>query len=131
MTTFVLDAGALLRLALNDRELWAKLRAQAASRSAVHVPTTVVAQVWRRGHGQARIALALKHCEELPFDGVVARAAGLLCGATRTSDIADAAVALAAAVASRSERTVVMTSDPDDIGVLLLELGSDVEIVRV
>ena len=131
MTTFVLDSGALLRLERDDRDLWAMLRAQADARSNVLVPTGVVAQVWRRGHRRAHVARALKHCEEIALDSAVARATGLLCGATRSSDIVDASVALAAAVAARSERTVVLTSDASDLRRLLDELRTGAEIVTV
>lgn len=44
-------------------------------------------------------------------DGMSARAAGQLCGATRTHDVIDAAVVLCA----RARGHAVLTSDPDDL----------------
>jgi hypothetical protein len=44
-------------------------------------------------------------------DQVLAEAAGVLCGRTRTADVIDASVVLVA----RRERAVVVTSDADDL----------------
>ena len=77
------------------------------------MPAGVTAQVWRDGARPARLArlvksgvLAIAH-----LDLSEARAAGVLCGETRTSDVIDATVALLA----RRHDAVVVTSDPDDI----------------
>ena len=96
MTALVLDAGALIALDRNDRGAWAMLRVAADDASTVQVPAGVIAQAWRDGRRQALLARALSHCDEVPLDGVVARAAGLLCGRSGTTDVIDASVALAA-----------------------------------
>lgn len=81
--------------------------------SALHVPAAVVAQVWREGARQARLARLLRArglaVQELDLDE--ARACGVLCGRSSTSDVVDASVALLA----RRHSAVVVTSDPDDL----------------
>lgn len=124
----VLDNGALIALERNDRQMWARLKAAAAAGAPVIVPAAAFAQAWRGGaQRQAPLARSVEHMEILPFDERVARAAGVLCGMTRTSDVVDASVALAAA---HDDATAVCTSDPDDIARLLDALRSDTRIVR-
>ena len=124
----VLDAGALIALDRDDRQMWAVLRVAADDRSLIQVPAGVIAQAWRNGSRQALLARALRHCDEIPLDGIVARAAGLLCGKSATADVIDATVALAASALARSEHTVVFSSDPDDIALLAESLAGDIHI---
>ncbi|MHB8325489.1 MAG: PIN domain-containing protein [Candidatus Dormibacteria bacterium] len=79
----------------------------------LHVPAGVVAQVWRDGARQARLArlVGSTSLEVTPLDVAEAEATGALCGLTGTSDIVDASVALLA----RRLRATVVTSDPEDI----------------
>ncbi len=94
------------------------LRAAADDRALVRVPAGVIGQVWRQGHRQALLARALGHTEEVPLDGLAARVAGMLCGATHTDDVIDASVALVAASVVGAE-TWLLTSDLDDCRTLL------------
>lgn len=111
--------------------MWALLRIAADRAGAVLVPAGVIGQAWRSGARQARLARALKHCEELPLDGAAARAAGLLCGRAGTADVIDASVVVAAATVARRTPTSILTSDPDDIGRLIAFADSTVRIVEV
>ncbi len=131
MTALVLDAGALIALDRNDRGAWAMLRVAADDASTVQVPAGVIAQAWRDGRRQALLARALSHCDEVPLDGVVARAAGLLCGRSGTTDVIDASVALAAAGVARHGDVAIITSDPDDIRRLLSVLDVAARVVHV
>jgi hypothetical protein len=117
VTTLVLDCGALIALERSDRRLWLDLRLVAEREGDVVVPSTALAQAWRGGSSQALLARALDHCVIAPFDPL-ARAAGELCGRSRTSDVCDAHVALVAASAD-----VLYTSDPKDLERLLAALG--------
>ena len=128
MTALVLDTGALMALEGSDRDTWALLGASDRAGGHVHVPAGVVAQAWRDGRRQAQLARALHHCHEVPLDGPNARAVGLLCGATDTSDIVDASVAIIAATLARHQPTTVLTSNADDLRTLLTELGSTARI---
>ncbi len=119
MTTLVLDTGALIALDRNDRSLWAMLRVASDEAATVVVPTGVIGQAWRDGAGQALLARALNHCDEIALDGRNARAAGLLCGQTATADVIDASVAIAAAGMGRHGDVALLTSDPTDLSHLV------------
>lgn len=129
MTTLVLDAGALIALDRNDRAAWALLRVAADGNSPVHVPAGAIAQAWRNGSRQALLSRALRRCDEVPLDGALARAAGSLCGASRTADIVDASVAIVAAGRARHGDVAIATSDRGDISHLLATLGVDLRII--
>lgn len=131
MTALVLDAGALIALDRNDRAAWAMLRVAADDASTVQVPAGVIAQAWRDGRRSALLSRALSHCDEVPLDGVVARAAGLLCGRTGTADIIDASVAITAAGVARHDDVAILTSDADDIRRLLSALDIAARVVHV
>jgi len=131
VTALVLDAGALIALDRDDRSTWAMLRIAADAGENVHVPTAVIAQAWRDGRRQVLLVRALRHCHEMPLDGRLARAAGLLCGQASTSDVIDAVVALTAAGASRRGDVAVLTSDRADLQQLLSVLDVSARIVEV
>ena len=131
MTALVLDAGALIALDRNDRSVWAMLRNAADDSAQVSVPAGVIAQAWRDGSRQALLARALAHCDEVPLEGSLARATGLLCGRTDTADIVDASVALVAAARSQTVPTALVTSDPVDLRHLLQTLGASVRLVAI
>ena len=131
MTALVLDAGALIALDRDDRSVWAMLRNAADDSAEVSVPAGVIAQAWRAGSSQALLARALSHCYEVPLDGPLARATGMLCGQAGTADIVDASVALIAAARSRGGPVALVTSDPTDLRHLLQTLGASVRVVAV
>jgi hypothetical protein len=113
----VLDAGAVLALARGD------VRARAALARAVRegyvavIPTPVLAQVHRGGRDRAPIDRVVKAVAAfVPTSERIARRAGELQAKTSTSDVVDAIVA---AEALASTPALIMTSDADDIGLLL------------
>lgn len=131
MSALVLDTGALIALNRNDRTVWAMIRNAADDSTQVSVPAGVVAQAWRDGSRQALLARALTHCDEVPLEGSLARATGLLCGRAGTADIVDASVALAAAARAQTGPTALITSDPTDLGHLLQTLDASVRLVTI
>jgi hypothetical protein len=109
----VLDSGALIAFERGDRGVVA-LVARALEREApLAVPAGVVAQVWRDGARQARLArlLAAPIAGVVALDDHAARAVGQLLGVSGTTDVVDAAVVWCA----RTRGTAVVTSDPDDL----------------
>ena len=125
MSGLTLDSGALIAFERGDRAVIA-IVARALERGlTLAVPAGVVAQVWRDGRKQVRLArlLASSVVEIEPLDDARARAAGQLCGATGTADVIDASVALCA----RARGHGVLTSDPDD----LARLGPSLRLVVV
>lgn len=124
----ILDAGALIALDRGDRDAWA-LIAEAQRRGLrPAVPAPVIAQAWRNGARQARLARALSGTDQIPADGPLAFRAGALLARARTEDVLDALVALAAADRPGWE---IMTSDPADIQHLLSALGVTRVIRRI
>ena len=77
------------------------------------VPSSALAQAWRDGRRQARLARLLRSSQVQvePLTDQRARAAGQLCGATGTRDIVDASVVLCA----REHGHSVATSDVGDL----------------
>lgn len=113
MSGFVLDTGALIAIDRNDRRMLALLEAARDARLAVATTAPVVAQAWRNGKRQARLAAFLKHpeVEVLAFAPADGRPTGELAAMSRHHDVVDVHVVL---VAQQRRRTIV-TSDPDDI----------------
>ena len=120
-----LDAGALIGVERGDRRVLRLLELAIGSDRQLHVPTGVVAQVWRGGARQARLArfLRLADVRFVPLDLVTARAIGELCGLTGGTDLVDGHVALHA----RRFGLPVVTSDPDDIAAF----GGDLDLIVV
>jgi predicted nucleic acid-binding protein len=125
MTSVVLDAGALIGFERNDRRIVAIVVRALEHHDPLLVPAGVVAQTWRDGSRQARLARLLGSplCEVVALDDRQARAAGQLCGVAATSDVIDASIA----VAARDHAARVITSDPDD----LQRLDHGLEIVAI
>lgn len=113
MSGAVLDTGALVGFERNDRRVVAIVARALAHHDPLVVPACVVAQAWRDGRSQARLARLLGSplCEVVPLDDLAARSVGQLCGPTRITEIADVSVALTA----RQRSLRVITSDPQDI----------------
>ena len=85
----------------------------------------VVAQVWRGGTGrQARLARALRAVEVVPLDAELGRRAGVLLARCGLQDAIDAALA---AMADHGDE--IITSDPDDLAILVAAGNRRVDIV--
>jgi len=113
MSGLTLDSGALIAFERNDRRVVALLAQAVHHKLEVAVPAGVVAQVWRDGRRQARLArlLGADLVDIEALDDRRARRAGQLCGIRQTADIVDASVVLCA----RERGHRVVTSDVDDL----------------
>ncbi len=107
------DAGALIAIERRNRRMQALLEELDRRDWQVAVPAGAVAQAWRGGPRQARIAALLsdERTEVVALDDTVARAVGLLCGRSGHADVVDVSVALCA----RQRNLHVVTSDPEDL----------------
>lgn len=108
-----LDAGPLLKLDRNDRQVAVLLaRAEQLSQRII-VPGTALAQAVRDPARQARLSRLLRQplTTTIPLDRVDATSVGRLLAASGTSDITDAHIV----VCARRAETRVVTSDPDDL----------------
>lgn len=83
------------------------------SRTALAIPAGVLAQAWRGGSRQARLARLLRSsvCTVVNLDQRTALRIGALCAATGISDVADLSVALCA----RDRGHAVVTTDAADL----------------
>ncbi len=113
MTGATLDAGALIALEAGSRRMAVLVEEALASRAELAIPAGVLAQAWRGGAGQARIARLLRASVTtvVPLDQRLALRVGARCAATGISDVVDVSVALCA----RDRGHPVVSSDPADI----------------
>ena len=118
-----LDTGALVAIELGDPRMRALLSQAVEQGIAVHVPSGVVAQAWRGGACQARVARLLNSTTvQVPaLDALNARAVGYLSGTSGHDDVVDVQVMFDA----RLHGHRVVTSDPADLG------GIDPSIVLI
>lgn len=120
----ILDAGFLV--AVDRAEEAAKVFVAAAIRTASELHTTepVVAQVWRNGAQQARLAAFIKTIVVHPFDD--GRSVGRLLGQTETTDVVDAHLVVCALRLGDD----ILTGDTDDFALLTSVLGPAAPRVR-
>lgn len=113
MTGTTLDTGALISLEAGSRRMAVLIEEAQASGATVAIPAGVVAQAWRGGARQVRIARLLRGSitSVIPLDQRLALRVGARCAATGIADVVDVSVALCA----RDRGHPVVTSDPDDI----------------
>ncbi|GAA3360067.1 hypothetical protein GCM10017744_041240 [Streptomyces antimycoticus] len=123
----VYDAGMLIAAERSRTKVWRAHRAYLTAGGVPQVPAAVVAQVWRDGARQARLAQLLKGCDVAVMDETAAREIGELLALAGTSDPVDGAVAVLAV----RQGAAIATSDPDDIRHLLDRLGTRGKLVAV
>jgi hypothetical protein len=124
--TLVLDAGALMAYDRGDRTVQAHLERASRTGAGVRTTTGVVAQVWRNGVRQARVALLLRGVAEVEFDRAQARRVGVLLGAAGCSDVVDGSI-----VDVAIDGDEILTSDPDDISALAMSSGKTLIVTRI
>lgn len=125
MSALVLDAGAFVAVERDDPELIARLRVAQRHGLQLRSNAMIVAQVWRDGQGrQARLARLLRSVDVHAVDQEVGRSAGVLVGQAGTRDPIDATLVLLTRPGDR-----VLTSDPEDIALLVNAAGRAVAVV--
>lgn len=118
------DAGALIAAERGERGMWLRHEALLALRDVPTVPAPVVAQAWRGGPRQARLARLLGGCDIESMDSERARATGAIVARAGVSDVVDGFVAEGAL----RRGDLVITSDPGDIRRIAQTLGRHLEI---
>jgi len=108
-----LDAGALVAVEMGDRRIGVLLRRAIERGTRIIVPAGALAQAWRRGPRQVRLALLLDDPAVVVegIDAELARAAGELCGLRGTGDVIVASVVLT----GRRYHSTVLTGGPVDL----------------
>jgi PIN domain len=118
MTALVLDAGALIAVDRGDRDVQRDIQDALRAGTPVRTNANAVAQVWRNGARQARLARLLRDIKIEPITREDGYRAGELLGATRTKDVVDATIALLAKAKDK-----LYTSDPADLQKLCTATG--------
>ena len=113
----ILDAGFLISVDRGERATRAVFFADNAPQQ-LHTSHPVVAQVWRDGCRQARLASFLEHMTVHPLDDGIA--VGRLLARSGTSDVVDAHL-VTLAVRLDDE---VLTADPHDLKAISDSLGA-------
>jgi hypothetical protein len=121
----VFDTAALIALERADRAVLVLVGEARDGNYTITLPAGCVAQAWRVPSRQARMAsfLRLPNVKIVALDDAEARLVGLLLGRAGRTDVTDGHVALCGLRLDQA----ILTSDPDDIGVLAPRL----EIRRV
>jgi predicted nucleic acid-binding protein len=107
------DAGGLIALDRNDRQVLTLLARCAEGGLRVTIPATALAQAMRSPARQARLSRLIRQPDTdlMALHGRDATAVGLLLARTGTADIVDAHVVLCA----QRARQAVVTSDVEDL----------------
>lgn len=113
MTGLTLDTGALTAIESGSPRMALLVEQAIASGAELAIPAGVVAQAWRGGARQVRIAklLQLKVTSIVTLDAKLALRIGARCASTGSTDVVDVSVAICAS----DRRHPVATTDPGDI----------------
>jgi hypothetical protein len=122
----VLDSGAFIAYERGDQRAEEPLRWAQRNRIPLRTSAAVLAQVWRSGARQARLARALQGVRIDQLDEEVGRRIGQLLAQTGMSDVIDGHLALIA-----RDRDTILTSDVADIGRAVAAAGVRARVVQV
>ena len=125
MSGITIDAGGLIALDRNHRQVLTLIARATERGMRITVPATALAQAIRNPAKQARLCRLIRQpgTDLVSLDGPNATAAGLLLARTGTADIVDAHVVICAQRAGQA----VVTSDAGD----LRRLGPELTFVAV
>lgn len=125
--SIVLDAGALVAVERNDRDMIALIKRERQHDRAPSTHGGVIGQVWRGGRGrQANLARLIRGVDVRPLDEDFGRRIGVLLGASAGDDVTDAGVVLLAA-----DGDEIYTSDSSDLRSLAEAARIHVELIEV
>lgn len=116
MTGLTLDTGALIAMEAGSPRMAVLVEQAIAAGAELAIPGGVVAQAWRGGARQVRIAklLQLQVTSIVALDAKLALRVGARCASARATDVVDVSVAICA----RDRGHPVITSDPGDIAAI-------------
>ena len=125
MPGLTFDAGGLIALDRNDRQVVVLLARAAQTSASITVPASALAQAVRRPERQVRLARLVRQptTTVVPFDRVDATHVGRLLAASGTSDVVDAHVV----ICGRRSGQRVVTSDAGE----LRRLDPEIALIEV
>jgi hypothetical protein len=118
------DTGALVAADRGELHMWRRHRALLEEQETPTVPAPVVAQGWRGGTRQARLAKLLKGCHIESLDDTQARAVGTIAARAQTTDIVDTTVVEGAL----RRGDLVISSDPGDLRSIAASINRRLDI---
>lgn len=127
MTGVTYDTGALVAADWNNRKMWALHAGYLREEVVPMVPAAVLAQAWRGGARQARVAGLLQMCAVEPLSEALAKDVGVLAGKAGHDDVVDVAVVEGAI----RRGDVVVTSDAGDVRKIAAAAGVTIWIEQV
>jgi hypothetical protein len=123
----ILDAGAFIAAERGSKAVVALVKREREHGRAPLTNGSVVAQVWRGGHGrQAPVAKLLANIDVAPLDSKLGKRAGMLLTRTGDADAIDAAV-----ICLARDGDDILTSDPADLLKLARAAGTHLELIPV
>ncbi|MDE0579746.1 MAG: PIN domain nuclease [bacterium] len=121
----LLDAGAFIAIESGYQPMDRLLKDARQKGIPLKTHGGVIAQVWRGGtRGQTRLARALRAVETVPLDKELGRQAGVLLARSGLSDAIDAAL-----VAMADHGDEIITSDPDDLDMLVFASQRRINVI--
>ena len=114
------DTGALIAAERDDRTMWALHTGFLALDVVPVVPAPVLAEAWRGGARQARLAKLLEGCVIEDLDDMQARRIGILAGRSKFDDIVDLTVVEGAL---RRNDDAIVTSNESHIRTIAEAVG--------
>lgn len=124
--SFVYDASVLVAADRNDRHIWADHRARLEVGVVPLTTAPAVAQVSRSSR-QAQLRRFLRGCDIADFSARHAHEVGSLLARAELSDVVDAHLITTASPGP----SIVLTSDPHDLGRLASQLPDPIRVVRI
>jgi predicted nucleic acid-binding protein len=121
------DTGALVAADRNDRKMWALHAGYLREEVVPVVPAPVLAQAWRGGARQARVARLLQVCDVEPLGEDLAKDVGVLAGKAKHDDVVDVAVVEGAI----RRGDAVVTSDAGHVRKIAAAAGVTIWIEQV
>ena len=121
------DTGALVAADRNDRKMWALHAGYLREEVVPVVPAPVLAQAWRGGARQARVARLLQVCDVEPLGEALAKDVGVLAGKAKHDDVVDVVVVEGAI----RRGDAVVTSDAGHVRKIAAAAGVTVWIEQV
>lgn len=116
----ILDAGFLIAIDRGESAAQSFITAALLEDDMLHTTTPVVAQVWRDGVRQARLARLLESVETHDFTLADAKAVGGMLMTSKTADVVDAHVV----VLALRLQDGILTTDTTDFAALTAGLGA-------
>jgi hypothetical protein len=122
----LLDAGGLIGYDRRNPTVTAFIETAQRQKVQIRTTTGVVAQVWRHGSRQARLARLLRGVDEKEITSALSRSIGTLLDVAQAADVIDASL-----IEIALDGDEILTSDPTDLSSLAHAAGKRLTIITI